>query len=400
MARTHKPSPRSARKPVRPTAAAARGRPGAPNPKPAAKAKPAAKPQRRGRDDTPREAKPLPAWWHRTVRYARFTFSIGVLAGIGIGAAWGLRWADRRATQAWYTGDLPGWSFVGSVPDGADSGHPVKFAGPGLPPHSLVPAWMPNALDIQTHVDGLAASATHPFDPKPLRAIADVFDPPPGPAGTAPLGYPGWIDGNLRVSRSPDGSIQVHATWRTPAAAVRTPRGLVRISAQGLPLPGLDTPDAALLPWLDGYPVNGEPARFDLPWPAPDVAAAVDLLAFLDRPIGDPPGGPPPGSRAKSPRPTFRSLVAGLSVRSTPSGRRLLTIHTTLGQRLDWGGFPALSERGEITDAGKLAHLRDAYHLTGTLSAATDQLVDITGPIRRLISEPVATPTLGSVPGP
>lgn len=207
-------------------------------------------------------------------------------------------------------------------------------------------------------------------DPDPLsRAPLDAI-------GSA-LESSGWFDGVPSVTRRGGSEIVVRGVWRIPAAVVRVSKTAGTEHTPAEYEDRLVSWDGRAMPVV--YPEGksglyvlrraaGSTPRtstgevdFRTPWGAgvegsggADVQAGLELLRLLvERP--------------------WRSQIAGIDL-SSYSTTRQLTIETTHGTRLVWGGPVSNPLPGECSTPAKLAKIDDLFRLSSRVDAGYREL--------------------------
>lgn len=171
----------------------------------------------------------------------------------------------------------------------------------------------------------------------------------------------GWIAEVSRIQRTASG-IEVHATFRTPAAVVEHKQGYVLVDVNGLLLPGVYR--AAHLPQL-GLPLitgvnDRKPAQSGQPWPGTDIPAALTLIETLaDQP--------------------YRGQIQAIDVSSRDNRGRLRMALVTTNGLVRWGLPPGQEHPVEPIAAQKKKWLQDVYNQRGSIDAG-GRVVDVSGP--------------------
>lgn len=180
------------------------------------------------------------------------------------------------------------------------------------------------------------ASLADPMDPKVLADLSTF------------LAASGWFESAPTVRRTGSNGIVVDGVWRTPAAVVRfqpTPGAaeqLLWLSSKGYPMPKVADPGNARPRVIVG-PKSGPPTsqdgqvEFAQAWPGEDVAAGLELLALVGRQ-------------------TWANQVAGVDV-SDYAGKQSLSLLTTYGTKVVWGGRPSKPRYGDAPTRQKLQHI-------------------------------------------
>lgn len=152
----------------------------------------------------------------------------------------------------------------------------------------------------------------------------------------------GWFkDRGPRIRRAPGGQAHVTGQWRLPRAAVRHEGVDYVVSGEAILLPlSYQAGGAGDLPvvtgaWAGPPPSPGGGSGHGEYWQGVDVQHALKLIDYLRR------------------SQTVREHLAGVDVSEFGEDRHL-TIVTTEGGRLIWGGVPGESHPGEQSDAEKL----------------------------------------------
>lgn len=281
------------------------------------------------------------------IKYLTSVVSVLLLLGVAAYVVWFAKPMQLRAAAA-SSGTRPPelrivWPATatpkpaGAAP--ADKADPKAAAAPAPPP-----TWLPRQFQEELLTIARAALSSHPdpFSGEPLRRLSDS------------LVASGWFEGAPNVRREGDGLIVVDGRWRIPAAVVHADGKFQMISWQGLLMPPTyaERPKGLLLitGTSDGIPRDAQ-GRLDFAhaWPGEDVAASLELLALLVQQ-------------------KWASQVAGIDASDFPA-RKSLTILTTGGTRVVWGGRPAKPNIGDAATSHKLQNIatlvRDTKRIDG-----------------------------------
>jgi hypothetical protein len=156
----------------------------------------------------------------------------------------------------------------------------------------------------------------------------------------------GWFVGKPTISRSAGGKIVVGGQWRVPAALIRKGETSQLICWNAMPMPVSAAAGEEKFPVIVG-PALSVPRTamgtvdFDTPWAGEDIAASLELLALLLRQ-------------------PWATQVAGVDAQQF-STDRTLTILTSMGTRVVWGGRVSRPALGEVSSEQKLAHMQRLF---------------------------------------
>ena len=250
----------------------------------------------------------------------------------------GLRPLEQRAQRL--VGDKPltvafRWP---EAPDPANS--------PGNPPDQpdragltwIPPDWQQRLLE--------AARARLAQDPDPLspRALSAV---------SQWLADSGWFEAPPRVARAGATDIVIDGRWRTPEVIVRFADSDFWLSGERRLMPQVYPIDVAKGLRLILNPTSGPPLTPDGAldphgqWAGDDLAASLELLRLAAR------------------QPWFEQVRAIDLAEHAKDGS--LTIVSTHGTRIAWGGRPSKPALGDATTAQKLSNIETLHRDTGRI---------------------------------
>jgi len=249
---------------------------------------------------------------------------LALFAALLVGAVAGMRPLELRAAR-----------IVDTAPVVIQINWPPLAAPAKAAPVGAAPApttWLPR--DEQERLAAIARTA--------LSAGRDTFSRAPLERIGLALAGSGWFDGAPTVRRDRGSRITVDGRWRIPAAVVRHEGMDHLIAWDAKPLPPIYKPPTSGLRFILG-PAIGPPRTtsgerdFASPWPGEDIAASLELLALI-------------AERG------WAKQVGGVDA-SAFSDTRQLSIVTTEGTRVVWGGRPQKPLVGEVSTGQKLAHI-------------------------------------------
>lgn len=213
--------------------------------------------------------------------------------------------------------------------------------------------WVPPDVqrDLITSAQRALDHNPDPFSPDGLRRIAEAA------AGS------GWFDQIDAVRREAKNVIRIRATWRTPAAVVRSGGRDVLVSRKGEVLPltfeeGGSTLKAILGAQLNPIKVNGALVSGAV-WPGDDVRAGLDLLATI-------------ATRSWS------SQVQAVDVAEFAAKKQLVLVTKSSG-RVVWGGAVEDAIPGQVSTIAKLKRLDYIQAQFGAIDAR-HRIVEVAGP--------------------
>jgi hypothetical protein len=180
----------------------------------------------------------------------------------------------------------------------------------------------------------------NPFDQQALQRTQEA------------LKQTGWFADGPWLKRYENGVVVISGQWRVPVAAVRTAAGDRLIAEGGEALPPLYPIGRSKLPLLTGVHA-AEPAPGEK-WSGGEVQAGLQLLTFL-RPM--------PGA----------SQIAAIDVSDFAAAKRL-SISTTTGGSILWGGPPEEFIPGQAAATIKRQRLAAVYQQFGQLDAGRPQI--------------------------
>lgn len=270
-------------------------------------------------------------------KFATYLSSFGILAAFAlilVGVTLGLRPLEEAAAKvnATKAGQVViKWPKVDPLPKDKD-GNVIEGA-----------TWLPRAYQEQllTLVYSQIQGKHRTFHADELRSIGDS------------LASTGWFDGKPTVIRNGEGQIIVNGAWRVPAAVVRHQGTDYLISWGGNRMPaqfpaGKSNMRSIIDPAM-GPPAKGGRPDFETPWAGEDVAASLELLRDV---VSKP----------------WAWQVGGVEA-SKFSSEQNLTLVTTEGTRIFWGGRVSKPKLGDTTTATKFAHLNNLYGMYKRIDA-------------------------------
>ncbi len=279
------------------------------------------------------------------------TLTVAIVAGLGFGLYRGLSPLEHRAVSIigarTPTVDVR-WPTMGGAKDDAKAraGKDTGLLGTALLSVSSaslddVPTWLPKQMqeDIKALAEKNLDPGSSPLSVDPLRQV-----------GTA-MELSGWFDGRPVVRREPGGRVAVSGNWRIPGAVIREGKREYMISWDGKPMPVTYEAGEANLPAITGVafkaPAGGAAIDYTKAWPGEDVQAALELLRVIQ--------GKP-----------WAKQVSSIDVKNFESDRTL-SLLTTSGGRLNWGGRPNKPRLGEAGTPAKLATIDWIQKRFGTI---------------------------------
>jgi hypothetical protein len=204
--------------------------------------------------------------------------------------------------------------------------------------------WLPVQFQEELRAKATAALGPTPeaFSSAPLRRIAEAME------------RSGWFEGAPTVERTDAARIVVRGAWRIPAAVVRTGGKDYLVSWRGMRMPPVYELGQSGLPVIES-PTLPPPTRSDatpeyaVAWPGEDIAASLELL----REISDK---------------RWAAQVRGVDA-SRFAAESTLTILTTFGTRVEWGGRFSKPRLGEPPTSEKLDRLAFLFRDRGRIDA-------------------------------
>lgn len=178
------------------------------------------------------------------------------------------------------------------------------------------------------------------------------------------LAASGWFDGEPTVKRAGDSTLLVSGAWRIPAAVIRFQEREYLVSWAGKLMPPVYSDGAAGLRRIIGVqagpPVDATGARDYLAvWQGEDAAAAIELLALLTRQ-------------------KWATQVLGIDA-GEYRDKSSLSILTTDGTTIVWGGRPSKPRWGEPSSADKLRNISTLWMNTRRIDGGYP-LIEVTSP--------------------
>lgn len=278
------------------------------------------------------------------------TLTIGIVAGLGFGLYRGLAPLEQRAVTIIGARapsvDVRWPTLGGASPTTSELSQSPVSALMSLSSSTTLsgaPTWLPQQMQediIALAQRGIDSSAS-PLSMEPLERVGALME------------RSGWFDGRPQVRREAGGRISISGTWRIPVAVIRDGGRDYMISWDGKPMPVTYEAGQAQLPVLTGVgikpPSSSAAIEYTKPWPGEDVQAGLELLREI---------------RAKP----WMKQVASIDLRSFDKDRTL-SILTTSGGRLNWGGRPNKPRLGEASTASKIATIEWLQKRFGSIDA-------------------------------
>lgn len=285
------------------------------------------------------------------LRLASAGLIVLIFAGVGAGGVLGMRRLEARAAESIDAEPIRvvfNWPPIGTS-------SPEKPGTPPVTPLPPLPAAAPGATwlheefqqELVNVVRNTLGTSPNPFRGDVLASVG------------ANLLRTGWFDQIGAVRREPGGVVRIDATWRLPAAVVRSGK-LDRVVARGgeLLTPAY-RPGECNLPVITGAKrpspadAKGRPT-YGEPWAGGDVQAGLSLLALMR---GQP----------------YWDQVAEIDVSKYLSDKQL-TIVTERGGRIVWGGAPTDALVNQQRAEVKLRHLDILYSKFGLMDGGKDKV--------------------------
>ncbi|MCC6428463.1 MAG: hypothetical protein IT435_16795 [Phycisphaerales bacterium] len=299
------------------------------------------------------------------------TLTLAVVGALGIGIYRGLDPLEQRVVEVIGTSaprvtiSWPSLSAISTDSQPASTGSPLD----GLLSVSStslddVPTWLPKHM--QEQVLALAArevgQSASPLSDDPLRRVGSAME------------KSGWFDGRPTVRREPGSKLFISGRWRIPSAVVREAGRDYLISWDGKPMPVIYEAGQSKLKALIGVSVKpadaGAAIDYTRAWPGEDIQAGLELLRLIqDKP--------------------WINQVVGVDVGSFQSDH-MLSIVTTGGGRLNWGGRPNKPRLGEAGTGSKLATIGWIQKLYNSIDAG-GKTIDLYWQGRPLVLDVSAT---------
>lgn len=292
-----------------------------------------------------------PFRWGLFGKYVVTVVSVLLLVGVVAGLAWGFKPLEQRAAAI-----ITGHGAVNNGGLVAGKRATVRFNWPLISPvaqpndHNKSPTartWLPVNFQEQltTKSQEQLNKTRDPFSPEPLAQLA------------AWLAATGWFDGAPTVRRDDKPGmygVVVEAEWRIPAAVVRYD-GMDRlVSWKALPMPPVgpspNSGDLVIIGVASGPQIGDDGAiDFNQPWSADELTAALELLStVMQQP--------------------WKDQVAAIEVQEYIRHQKV-TLVTTYGTRVVWGGRPSRPLIGEASTQAKLSNIatlvRDTKRIDG-----------------------------------
>jgi hypothetical protein len=219
----------------------------------------------------------------------------------------------------------------------------VKFAWPPLAGFSSADVagqpepmtWVNGEIRSGLERTVLSSLNSDPFDRDSLESAREA------------LSRTGWFRDDLRLVREANGLVRVNATWRIPAAAVRSNGQDILVTSAGEVLPVRYPPEASGYKALIGVATDApEPGK---PWLGGEVQAGLRLLDYVSTL-------------------SCTDQIAGVDVTDYGPSRTLVLI-TELGNKIIWGGPLDEFNPGQAAPPAKLARLGEIYRQHGRVDA-------------------------------
>lgn len=269
-----------------------------------------------------------PFRWHIFARHAATIGAVFLLLGLAALIYLGMRPLRERATRTL-----------------TESAATIEFRWPQIvsrDPSRPAMTWIPREWQEKLLTDARATVGARPdpLDPSVLSSLRDSLD------------ASGWFEKTPMVRRDRATGIVIEGEWRTPAAVVRytaTPGAapeLLWLSTNAFPMPKVAEPGRARPKVLEN-PASGPPTNanggvnFNAPWTGDDINAGLDLLALV----------------AAQP---WAGQIAGVDL-SEFTTKESLTLTTTFGTRVVWGGPPSKPRFGDTPTKDKLRHIATLF---------------------------------------
>lgn len=235
----------------------------------------------------------------------------------------------------------------------------VRIAWPALagvetPRGEQAPTWLPQSVVVAMQEAAESAASEHPgaFSREQLAAVGNS------------LHASGWFTSPPTVRRTSGGSLEIDGDWRMYAAVVRHGNSDYLVGRDGARLPLEYDPGASGLPVILNVPGVFAPptvrsgaatlADYRTAWPGAEVPGALALLAVLS---AEP----------------FADQIAAVDT-AYPAAMGGLTLVTTQGTHVVWGGAPGERKPGEASDEEKLARIRALHADYGSIDAGQPAL--------------------------
>ncbi len=204
--------------------------------------------------------------------------------------------------------------------------------------------WLPiaNQEELISLAIGELGEEPDPFSAEPLDRIGTTLE------------ATGWFASRPTVLRASGASIVVRGEWRIPAAVVRSGNRDYLVAWDGRLMPPIYRPGEASLRAILS-PACPPPARaggardFDTAWPGEDIAASLELLALISNK-------------------QWAKQIASVDA-SDYSEHSSLSLVTTEGTRIVWGGRPAKPRLGDVSTRQKLANIGELVRQFGRADA-------------------------------
>lgn len=191
-----------------------------------------------------------------------------------------------------------------------------------------------------------------PFSPAGLRLIGET------------AAASGWFEHIRAVRREDNGIIRIDGVWRTPVGVVRLNNTDHLVAKGGEVLPLAFAPGKSGFKAIVGAqfnpPMQGGRIVPGAVWPGADIKAGLELLSLI------------------AARP-WEHQVASIDISEYLSSRQL-SLKTTRGGRIMWGGGPSDSIPGQVSTQAKLLRLDGLYQQHHMIDAG-HRTVWVSGPV-------------------
>lgn len=189
-----------------------------------------------------------------------------------------------------------------------------------------------------------ALERVDPFDIRALQQVSEA------------LFTSGWFRAPPQVRHTGARCVRIEASWRLPAAVVRSQGRDWLISWDAMPMPmSFPVGASGAVTILGAGLAPADPgSMFMHPWPGEDVRAALKLLRLLQ---GE----------------EYLSQIAAIDVSGLSRNGPMVLI-TRDETRVVWGGEPGSFRPGEVGDDVKIQRLRDVYRRYGRIDAGGEAL--------------------------
>lgn len=280
---------------------------------------------------SPDKSSSQPLAWGVFFSHLGVVCSLLILLTLLVGLVWGTRPLEQYAAQQ----PLPGGTRDQPLPAPAtqiEIAWPIASVGEGGKKITWVPDAQREELSLIA-ADALAGDLER-FTSDPIERVGKA------------MATSGWFVGKPIISRAAGGKVSIGGQWRVPAALVRKGDSSQLICWNAMPMPVKAAAGEEKFPVIVG-PALSTPRTamgtvdYDTAWAGEDIAASLELLALVLRQ-------------------PWASQVAGVDAQQF-SADRTLTILTTMGTRVVWGGRVSRPALGEVSSDQKLAHIQRLF---------------------------------------